>query len=161
MLRVYGHRRWQRSPRQVSAAAETAAAGPYSDFFCGRNTFFFGSCHCAAVLFSQVQVKCTDLDLGLLYILTWGTYSKFTRENNFQALSLLSAAMLERWPQVCRVKITFTKLPTSRFVSTTKNSMKCVVNWIPLRIRVCSRNTQFHDGSKPKRGTNSIELVYM
>jgi len=24
---------------------------------------------------------------------------------------------LERWPQVCRVKITFTKLPTNRFVS--------------------------------------------
>jgi len=28
------------------------------------------------------------------------------------------------------------------FVSTTKNSMKCVVNWIPLSIRVRSRNTQ-------------------
>jgi len=32
----------------------------------------------------------------------------------------------------------------NRFVSTTKNSTKCVVNWIPLRIRVCSRNTQLH-----------------
>jgi len=40
---------------------------------------------------------------------------------------LLSAALLERWPQVCRVKITFTKLPTNRFVSTTKISMKYVV----------------------------------
>jgi len=53
----------------------------------------------------------------------------------------LSAALLERWPHVCRVKITCTKLPTNRFVSTTKNSMKYVVNWIPLRIRVRSRNT--------------------
>jgi len=33
-------------------------------------------------------------------------------------------------------------LPTNRFVSTTKISMKCVVNWIPLRIRVRPRNTQ-------------------
>ena len=57
---------------------------------------------------------------------------------------MLSAALLERWPQVCRVKITCTKLPTNRFVSTTKISMKCVVNWIPLRIRVRSRNTQPH-----------------
>ena len=57
---------------------------------------------------------------------------------------MLSAALLERWPQVCRVKITFTKLLTNRFVSTTKKSMKCDVNWIPLRIRVRSRNTQPH-----------------
>ena len=33
-----------------------------------------GIWHCAAVLFSQVPKKCTDLDLGRLYILTWGTY---------------------------------------------------------------------------------------
>jgi len=60
---------------------------------------------------------------------------------------LLSAALLERWPQVCRVKITkkmFKELPTNRFVPTTKNSMKCVVNWIPLRIRIRSRNYQPH-----------------
>jgi len=58
------------------------------------------------------------------------------------ARRLRSEALLERWPQVCRVKITFTNLPTNRSVSTTKISMKCVVNWIPLRIRVRSRNTQ-------------------
>ena len=40
--------------------------------------------------------------------------------------------------------VTFTKLLKNRFVSTTKNSMKYVVNWIPLRIRVRSRNTQPH-----------------
>jgi len=28
----------------------------------------------------------------------------------------------KRWPQVCRVKITFTVLPTNRFVSTSTNS---------------------------------------
>jgi len=60
------------------------------------------------------------------------------------ARRLLSAALLERWPHVCRVKIMFTKLPTNLFVSTTKLSMKCAVNWIPLRIRVRSRNTQPH-----------------
>jgi len=31
-----------------------------------------------------------------------------------------------------------------RFVSTTMNSMKCLVNWIPLRIRFRLRNTQPH-----------------
>jgi len=41
-------------------------------FFLRRNTFFFGSRHCAAVLQTVTQVPklCTDLDLGLLYILT-------------------------------------------------------------------------------------------
>ena len=34
------------------------------------------------------------------------------------------------------------KLLTNRFVSTTKIWMKYVVNWIPLRIRVRSKNTQ-------------------
>ena len=43
-----------------------------------------------------------------------------------------SAALLERWPH----EITFTVLPTNRFISTTKSSMKCVVNWVPLRICV-------------------------
>ena len=35
-----------------------------------------------------------------------------------------------------------TLLLTNRFVSTTTNSMKCLVIWIPLRIRVHSRNSQ-------------------
>jgi len=64
---------------------ENRCAMPNSDFSCGRNTFFFGSRHCAAVLFSQVPKKCTDLDLSLLYILTLGTYSKVTRKNIFPA----------------------------------------------------------------------------
>jgi len=65
---------------------------PNSDFFCGRNTFFFGSRHCAAVFFSQVPKKCTDLDLSLLYILILGTYSKFTRKINFLAFAFRSPA---------------------------------------------------------------------
>ena len=36
------------------------------------------------------------------------------------AWCLLSAALLECWPQVCLVKIMFTELPTDRFVSTRK-----------------------------------------
>jgi len=44
----------------------------------------------------------------------------------------------------CRVKITFTFLLTNRFISTTTNSMKCLVNWIPLRIYVRSKNNQPH-----------------
>ena len=40
---------------------------PDSDFFCGRNTFFFGSRHCAAVLFLQVPKKYTLL-------LRWASY---------------------------------------------------------------------------------------
>ena len=97
--------------------------------------------HCAAVLQTQVPKLCTDLDQCLLYILILGTYSKFTRKNNFLALgACFPPDLLE--PQVCRVKITFTNLPTNRFVCTTKISMKSVVKWILLRVRVRSRNTQ-------------------
>ena len=91
-----------------------------------------------SVLQAQVLKLCTELDLSLIYILILGTYSKFTRKNNFPALGVC-------FPQPCCVKITFEKLPTNRFVSTTKNSMKSVVNWIPLRIRVRSRNTIMDD----------------
>ena len=38
------------------------------------------------------------------------------------------AAQLERWPQVCHVKITFTLLPTNCVVSTTANLIHCLVN---------------------------------
>jgi len=55
-------------------------------FFLRRNTFFSGSRHCASVFQTQVLKLCTDLDLGLLYILILGTYSEFARENNFLAL---------------------------------------------------------------------------
>jgi len=75
-----------------------------------------------------------------------GNVSKFTWKFFSSTWRLLSPALLEprRSPQVCRVKITFTELLMNCFVFTTKNSMKCVVNWIPLRIRVRLRNTQPH-----------------
>jgi len=75
------------------------------------------------------------------------------------------AYILERWPQVCRIKITFTSLPANSFISTTKISMKYVVNWILLRIRVRSRNTvtpiyRSLNNQKPKLATklNSHQL---
>jgi len=51
-------------------------------------------CHCAAVLQTQVPRLCTDLDLGLLYILILGIYSRFARKNNFLALGVC-------FPQPC------------------------------------------------------------
>ena len=39
------------------------------------------------------------------------------------------ADILERWTHVCCFKITITLLPKNCFVSTTTNSMKCLVNW--------------------------------
>jgi len=121
-----------------------------SDFSYVETRFFPGLCHCAAVLQTQVPKLCTDLDLGLLYIWIIGTYSRFARKNIFLVLGVcFPAALLERWLQVCRIKITFTKPPTNRFVSTTKKSLKCVVNWIPPRIRVRSKNIQPHLKHRP------------
>jgi len=58
------------------------------------HVFFLGIRHCATVLQTQVPTLCTDLNLGLLYILIYGIYSKFTRENNFLALGVC-------FPQPC------------------------------------------------------------
>jgi len=75
----------------------------YGDFSCVETRFFYESRHCAAVLQTQVPKLCTDLDLGLLctdldlsllYILIFGTYSKFARKNNFLALGVC-------FPQPC------------------------------------------------------------
>ena len=63
-------------------------------FFLRQNTFFVGFCHCAAVLQKQVPKLCTDLDLGLLYILILGTYNKFAHTNNFLSLGVC-------FPQSC------------------------------------------------------------
>jgi len=52
------------------------------------------------------------------------------------ARCLLAATMPERWPQACRVKNTFELLLTIFFVSTTTNSMKCLINWITLHTHV-------------------------
>jgi len=48
--------------------------------------------------------------------------------------------MPERWPQVCRVKMTF-ELLTISFVSTATNSMKCLVDWVTLNLHVCFKQT--------------------
>jgi len=121
--------------------AEDRSAMAKSYYSCVETQFFPGSRHCALVLQTQVPKLCIDLDLSLLYILTSESYSKFAPKNNFLALGVCFPQP-QAW--VCRIKITFTELPTNLFVCTTKKSMKCVVNWIPRRIRVRSKNTQPH-----------------
>ena len=56
----------------------------------------------------------------------------------------LPADLLELWPHVRLVQITFGLLPINWFLSTRTDSMKCVVTWNLLRIRVRSRNVQPH-----------------
>jgi hypothetical protein len=68
--------------------------------------------------------------------------SKFALENCFLALGVcFPQSLLERRPHVCCVKITITIRMNCYTIT---NSMKCLVNWIPLRIFVRSTNTQPH-----------------
>ena len=95
--------------------------------------------HCGSPNTSTIVV--TTLDLSLLYILISGTYSQFARKNNFLALGvyfLQPCSSADR-----RFAASRSRVQNYRRI-TTQISMKCVVNWIPLRIRVCSRNTQPH-----------------
>ena len=63
-------------------------------FFPRQKTFLVGFCHCAVVVQTQVKKMCTDLDLGLIYILIFETYSKFAWKNNFLSLGVCL-------PQLC------------------------------------------------------------
>jgi len=67
-------------------------------------------------------------------------FAKF--QNVFSAPSSFFYHLLERWPQVCHVKITFELLRISAFVSTKRNSMKGFVNCIPLNTHVRLNTTQ-------------------
>jgi len=92
---------------------------------------------CSGILFSSAQVVRRPRSNSPVH---------FDMRNLWQirasARRLLTAYMLDRCLHDCRVKITFGLLPTNHFVSTKTDSMKCLVNWNLLRIRVCLRNTQ-------------------
>jgi len=124
-------------------ALENRSAMTNSNFSCVETRFFPGSRHCVAVLQMQVPKLCTDLDLSLLYMMMLGTYGKFAQKNNFPALGVC-------FPQPCSsagrmFAVSRSRLQNyRRIVSFPQHKMKCVVNWIPLRIRVRSRNTQPH-----------------
>ena len=132
----------------------TAAQRQNPIFPTSKDVFLLGFCHCAAVLRTQVPKLGTALDLGLLYILILGTYSKFARKNNFLALGVC-------FPQPCssagrRFAASRSSVQNyQRIVSfpQQKKPMKCVVNWIPLKIRVRSRNGLF------VQGINSAHLL--
>jgi len=77
-----------------------------------------------------------------LYFDIKNIYQISTEKHDASALCLLPATLFERWQQVCRVKITLEVLPNKSFVSTRTNSMKCIVNWIPANLHVCSNKPQ-------------------
>ena len=69
-------------PKECSCAVAT------SDSIACLAAKFVRSHHCKAAFFLQVPKKCTNVDLTLLYILIWGTYTKFIRENKMLMLSV-------------------------------------------------------------------------
>jgi hypothetical protein len=96
---------------------------------------------CGSVLFASTEVMRRPRSDSPLHIDIENTYHIRPEKYNASAWCLLPATPLERWPQVCRVKITFELLRTTSFVSTKMNSMKCFVNWIPLNTHVRMNST--------------------
>jgi len=99
---------------------------------------------CRCILFASTEVVRRPRSDCPLHFHIRSIWQIRTQKSNASARCLLPTDMLERWPQVCCVKITFTVLPTNHFVSTTTNLMKCLINWNLLRIRVRLGNTQPH-----------------
>jgi len=102
-------------------------------FFLRQNTFFFRILPLRYISPDSSTVVVTDLDLGLLYILISETYGEFARK----IISWRSV-----FPFRTSARALAAGLPRQDHVY--KTMMKYVVNWIPLRIHVRSRNTQPH-----------------
>jgi len=112
------------------------------DFSYVKTRLFFGFCHRAADQKTQVPKLWTALHLILLYFLILLTYSEFARKNNFISLCVWFAqfcSSADRRFAASRSRVHYYRRIDS-FLK--KKSMKYVVNWIPLRIRVRSRNIQ-------------------
>jgi len=112
----------------------------YFKNFCGRITFLSGFRNHVSFRLSQLRSRFifggaqSSISISsTFWYLKHIANSKGKLIFKSSARRLLCAALLERWPEVCRVKITFTVLPTNRIVSTTRHSMKRVVNWIQFR----------------------------
>ena len=83
---------WSRLVQNFNTWKKNAAAG--RRLLTCLTAKFVRICQCAAAFFLQVLKLCTELDLTLLYILEWRTYSKFAGEDNFLALGVC-------FPQSC------------------------------------------------------------
>jgi len=120
----------------------TAAQCQIPIFSAGETRFFRKSPLRSGSLFASTQKVHRPRSQSLLHLDIRDIWQIRSEKYVSSARRLLSAALLERWPQVCRVKleITFTVLPMNRSVSTAKKSIKCVVNWILLRIHVRVKN---------------------
>ena len=94
--------------------------------------------HYVLAFFLQVPKS----DPILFYILILRTYTKVVRKKKVLALCLLLTTLVEQWPQVYCVRITFELLPNNWFASTRTNSMKCHIKWITVNTHVCSNKTQ-------------------
>jgi len=130
---------------------------------------FVGSRHCAAAFFLQVSKLCTDLNHTLLCISIPRTYTTFLWKHEILVLGvcfLQSCSSAGRRFATSRSRLHYFKhigLPAKlldyflrsdksninqnsekHLVPTTTNSMKYIVNSIPLRICVRSRNIQPH-----------------
>jgi len=130
---------------------------PTSDKFCGQARFLNQklALH-SRIIFASPEVVHTSGSNSLLYFDPQNIYQIRRQKWNASARRLPPADVFECWPQVCRVKVTFTLLVTNHYVSTTMNLMKCRVSWIAVRIRVRSRNTQLHIKSGPEPLENEM-----
>jgi len=76
--------------------------GGWRNAFCNRK-----SPPSSRILFANLKVSHKPGDVTFLYILTLGTFTKLHGKMKSLLMCLLPTAMLERWPHVCQVKITF------------------------------------------------------
>ena len=109
---------------------------------------------CSCLCFASTEVMHRSRSDSPLQVDIVNTHQIRTEKQHASARRLLPATLLERWPQICRFKITFELLLNNWFVSTKTNSMKCFVNWIPANSHVHSNKTQLNADSSRKRSRN-------
>jgi len=89
---------------------------------------------------SSVLLEGLEVEIELFSkFLKFRTHTKFVREKQILALGVCFAQpCLSAGRRFAASRSHFESLLTNCFVSTTPNSMKCLLNWILLNIRICS-----------------------
>jgi len=101
----------------------------------------FAASRCSRILFASPEAMHRPRSDSPLHI-DIKNMNQMRTQNKMLTLGVcFPRTLLERWPQVCHVKITLELLRTTSFVCKDK-FMKCLVKWIPANMHVRSNQSQ-------------------
>jgi len=123
----------------VLAKREPLCNDDFRKKMCFARKFFWNLALCSVSLFASTKKVHRPGSLSPLHFDIENMEQIHLGTEFSSARRLLSAARLERWPQVCHIKIIFIELTTNRFIFTKKFvEMRCKLNFTEIP-RLCEK----------------------